>query len=149
MSEFKSYKTKWLKIDLYQNHKDIIVKNCAPLRQKSLDKKIIKERIVPQFPARMGSTTNSLSSEGSHDNDLAFKYVLKDLRDESTKNCSIDSQAKTYLLTNDASSSLEKSSENSKQMTLLDFNSSSQMVSLYFYCCLSLTRSKLQIYILY
>ena len=129
MSEFKPYKTKWLKIDLIQNPKDFAVnKNYAPTRQKSMDKQVVKERIIPHFPARMGSTANSLSSDGSHDNDLPFQYIMKNFKEGKKEIKSLSSQTKTRRFTAEITSSIDKSSANSKQNTLIDLNSNSQLV---------------------
>uniref|UniRef100_A0A7S3N8N1 Uncharacterized protein n=1 Tax=Euplotes harpa TaxID=151035 RepID=A0A7S3N8N1_9SPIT len=114
MSEFKPYKTKWLKIDLMQNKKDIIVKRLGSLRQKSMDKKLIKDRIIPQFPLRMGSTTNSIDSDDIHESEPAFKYDFKSSDDGKGRLDSVDDVFLKQRHTTDYSSTTDKSSVNSK-----------------------------------
>jgi len=114
MSEFKPYKTKWLKIDLMQNKKDIIVKRLGSLRQKSMDKKLIKDRIIPQFPLRMGSTTNSIDSDDIHESEPAFKYDFKSSDDGKGRLDSVDDVFLKQRHTADYSSTTDKSSVNSK-----------------------------------
>ena len=65
MSDFKTYKTKCLKVDLASNKKNFVIKKLGSSRQKSLDKPQIKTGRIPYFPTRIGSAATTGSSECS------------------------------------------------------------------------------------
>jgi len=120
MTDFKSYKTKWLKVDLTANNKSLVIKKLGTSRQSSMDKKIVKDRIIPQFPIKLAASTNSIDSEDIPENEYFEKLEFKSSDEEKTRVDSNDARLKTGRLTTEYSSSTEKSSVCKKRISLTD-----------------------------
>lgn len=82
MSDIKQYKTRCLKVDLINDRINFEVKRFGTTRQKSLDKQIVKKRMIPHFPIRMGSSANSTSSDECSKIESNFKLDSKSTDDE-------------------------------------------------------------------
>jgi hypothetical protein len=85
-----------------------------------MDKKIIKDRMVPHFPIKVVSTTISIASEGIPENEVYEKFEYKSNNEEKTRFDSVEASSKFGRLASDFSSSTEKSSVSKNRISLTD-----------------------------
>ena len=85
-----------------------------------MDKKIIKDRIVPHLPMKVVSTTISIASDGGADNEVFDKFEYKYNDEEKTRVDSLEASSKFGRLASEFSSSTEKSSVSKKRISLTD-----------------------------
>lgn len=85
-----------------------------------MDKKVIKDRIIPQFPIRIASAGSSIDSEDMHENETTSKYDQKSTDEEKTRVDSMEAAYKNQRFITNCSSSTEKSSLCAKRISLPD-----------------------------
>jgi hypothetical protein len=120
MSDPKGYQTKYLKVDLASNKQNFVIKRFGTSRQKSVDKQVVKTRMIPHFPIRMGSTVNTSDSDEGSKTDAICHLDVKSNDDQASYLLSNEVQSKSRRNTTDRSDSTNNSSVLSKKANLLE-----------------------------
>lgn len=120
MSEYKPYNTKYLRINLTKDSKNLIVRRPNSYRQKSLDKKLGRDRTIPYFPVRIASLPGSIDSEEVPEMEPIYTDEHKSGDDRQTRFNTDENSSKTGRFTHDGSYSTDKSSAGGKKIAIND-----------------------------
>lgn len=130
MSDLKQYKTKCLRVDLVSNKNNFVIKKFGASRQKSLDKNIVKTRMIPLFPIRIGSSVNSNDSDECVKIDLNSKGEASSIDEGKPMDYSQNNSSKTRRDTTELSLSSNNSSSLSKKINFMEPKSTFLRVSM-------------------